>query len=121
MLHCARVRLTPSRTRRVGATALPCLAALTRHGLLLNASAAVPYSDMAIHRIVRRAGAYWIETTVTSGAVLPHAESYSSKRAAMEHIRTLRATPEVIAETVLVDRRIGNRRIADRRTQVRPR
>jgi len=77
----------------------------------------VPYSDMAIHRIVRRAGAYWIETTLTSGAVLLHAESYSGKRAAMEHVRTLRAAPEVIPGAVLVDRRIGNRRVGDRRTQ----
>jgi hypothetical protein len=76
---------------------------------------------MAIHRIVRRAGAYWIETTVASGAVSLHAEGYSSKGAAMEHLRTLRATPEVITEPVLVDRRIGNRRITDRRTQMRPR
>ena len=81
---------------------------------------------MAIHRIVRRAGAYRIETIVietivASGAVLLHAEGYSGKRAAMEHLRALRAMPEVVTEAVLVDRRIGNRRITDRRTQMRPR
>jgi hypothetical protein len=77
--------------------------------------------NMAIHRIVRRAGVYRIETTVASGAVLLHAVGYSGKRAAMEHLRTLRAAPEIATEAVLVDRRtrdrrVGDRRIADRRT-----
>jgi len=61
---------------------------------------------MAIHRIVRRAGVYRIETTVATGAILLHAEGYSGKRAAMEHLRTLRAPPEAATEAVLVDRRM---------------